>query len=109
MSLSVRGSSRRAYILTPLTGASVYNGPHMPLFEFKCRGCGHRFEALVRGATAPACPQCEGDSLERLISLFGVSSESTQQSALQSARRKNAKTIRDQRMADHEYKLKHAH
>ena len=81
----------------------------MPLFEFRCCGCGHHFEALVRGAAAPTCPACASDHLERLISLFGVSSEGTRQSALQSARRKNAKTVRDQQMADHEYRVKHDH
>jgi putative FmdB family regulatory protein len=102
-------TSRLPRLIETTEYASVYNRHHMPLFEFRCRGCGHQFEALVRGVAAPACPACESDDLERLISLFGVSSEGTQQLSLQSARRRNAKTIRDQQMADHEYRVKHEH
>jgi putative FmdB family regulatory protein len=81
----------------------------MPLFEYRCRRCAHCFEALVRGTTPPACPLCENDDLERLVSLFAATTEGTQQSTLQTARRKNATTVRDQRMADHEYKQRHQH
>jgi putative FmdB family regulatory protein len=81
----------------------------MPLFEYRCRGCAHCFEVLVRGTTTAACPLCQGHDLERLVSLFAASTEGTQQSTLQTARQKNAKTVRDQRMADHEYKQRHQH
>jgi putative FmdB family regulatory protein len=40
----------------------------MPLYEYKCRACGHEFEALVRGADTPSCPSCKGQDLERLLS-----------------------------------------
>ena len=30
----------------------------MPLYEFKCRACGHRFEELVRLGETPECPKC---------------------------------------------------
>lgn len=44
----------------------------MPLFEYVCRDCTRRFEAIVnRGATA-ACPGCGGDNLERQLSTFAV-------------------------------------
>jgi putative FmdB family regulatory protein len=48
----------------------------MPIYEYECRGCGHRFEALVR-ETAPPCPECQGTDLQRLLSMFAVSSDST--------------------------------
>jgi putative FmdB family regulatory protein len=51
----------------------------MPLFEYRCLGCQSEFELLVRGSTMPACPSCGATTLERLLSLFGVSSEGTQQ------------------------------
>jgi putative FmdB family regulatory protein len=44
----------------------------MPLFEYRCTGCDHRFEALVRGSEAPACPSCRGVELEKLFSAFAV-------------------------------------
>jgi putative FmdB family regulatory protein len=48
----------------------------MPLFEFQCRSCGHRFETLVLSTSrsTPACPACHGTDLEKLVSVFGVGS-----------------------------------
>jgi putative FmdB family regulatory protein len=44
----------------------------MPIFEYACRSCGHRFEALVFGGKVPPCPECEGADLEKLLSSFAV-------------------------------------
>jgi putative FmdB family regulatory protein len=46
----------------------------MPIFEYHCRSCGTRFERLVSGvqATVPACPDCAGHHVERLLSAFAV-------------------------------------
>ncbi len=44
----------------------------MPLFEFTCRACGKPFEALVMGASKPACPQCGSDDLAKAYSAFGT-------------------------------------
>jgi putative FmdB family regulatory protein len=41
----------------------------MPLYEYKCRGCGRRFEALVRSGDTPACPSCHSADLERQLSV----------------------------------------
>jgi putative FmdB family regulatory protein len=45
----------------------------VPLYEFECRRCGHRFEELVGphvGLTEGdvACPECKAADPERLIS-----------------------------------------
>ena len=81
----------------------------MPIYEYTCRGCGHRFEALVRDSSTPACPACQAQNVERQLSLFAVNSESTRQSALKSARRQNAKIQRDKAIADHEAMHHHHH
>ena len=44
----------------------------MPLFEYQCRSCSHRFEALVRTDGHAACPSCNGVDLEKLLSVFAV-------------------------------------
>ena len=44
----------------------------MPLYEYNCRSCSRRFEALVMGATRPACPGCGGEDLDKLVSTFAV-------------------------------------
>ena len=63
----------------------------MPLFDFGCRSCGHRFEALVRAQDPPAsCPACGAADLERLPSAFAVSSPDLRQAAATKARRNAA-------------------
>ncbi len=44
----------------------------MPLYEYECRDCGHRFEAFVTKAKDPTCPECHSKNLEKLLSVFGV-------------------------------------
>lgn len=40
----------------------------MPIYEYVCESCGHRFERLVRSdEIAPACPECEGGT-RKLVS-----------------------------------------
>jgi putative FmdB family regulatory protein len=41
----------------------------MPIFDYKCGGCGAQFEQLVRGDQQVSCPQCAGQDLQRLMSL----------------------------------------
>ena len=48
----------------------------MPLFEYQCKTCGHRFEALVLGSRQPQCPRCESLDLEKQFSTFGCGSSS---------------------------------
>ena len=45
----------------------------MPLFEYACRACGHRFEFLTRADKTPACPACTSADLEKQLSVFAVS------------------------------------
>lgn len=45
----------------------------MPIFEYVCRDCHHRFETIVMGSKKAICPKCEGKKLEQQISRFAVS------------------------------------
>lgn len=49
----------------------------MPLFEYRCLSCQGEFELLIRGSATPVCPACNSTSLEKLLSMFAVSSEGT--------------------------------
>jgi len=72
----------------------------MPLFDFRCRSCGHVFEALIRpGHATPACPECQGVDLEKLLATFAVSSAERTQAAASVARQKAAKTARRDNIA----------
>ena len=48
----------------------------MPLFEYECRGCSHRFEYLTRDGQSPSCPSCKGAELQKLMSVFAAQSSS---------------------------------
>ena len=80
----------------------------MPVFEYKCRQCGHQFEYLVRHSSpAPQCPACQNQDLEQLISLCAMSSEATRQANL-SAARKKAGAVRKEKQIE-EHKAMHDH
>jgi len=61
----------------------------MPIYEYKCKGCGHEFEALVRTSDVPECPSCKSTDLDRLLSLPVVKSESTKAQSLKAARKRD--------------------
>jgi putative FmdB family regulatory protein len=44
----------------------------MPIFEYVCTDCDHRFETIVRGTASPTCPACHGDKLSKQLSVFAV-------------------------------------
>jgi putative FmdB family regulatory protein len=81
----------------------------MPIYEYQCRGCAHQFELIVLPASpVPACPECQSQDLEQLLSAFAVSSADTRHASLQAARRKSVASSqsRDKKVADEEYTLK---
>ena len=47
----------------------------MPIFEYICKGCGSKFEALVRGAEKVQCPKCKSTRLEQQLSAFAVAAK----------------------------------
>ena len=47
----------------------------MPIFEYVCRECDHRFESIVMGTAKPHCPKCESKKLEQQLSRFAVGGE----------------------------------
>jgi putative FmdB family regulatory protein len=81
----------------------------MPLYEFECRGCASRFERLVRAGDSPTCPACGSVDLERILSLFAVSSEATRASNLEKGRKASAKERRDKKHAEIEAIEHHSH
>ena len=50
----------------------------MPLYEYKCKKCGHTFAVLqsfLAGRTGAVCPQCGGKDTERVVSRFSGGAE----------------------------------
>ena len=81
----------------------------MPIYEYECRDCSHRFEAIVGLNQSTACPSCHSTNLERLISLFAVDAPGTRSKSLSSIQKTNAKVTNDKAWADYEYDKKHRH
>lgn len=75
----------------------------MPLFDFRCRSCGHQFEALVRPSDTEArqCPACRGRDLEQLLSTFAVKYEEKTRAAADKQRTKAAAIGRQEAIVAH--------
>lgn len=51
----------------------------MPLYEYRCRTCGHRFEILQRlgqGAEGLVCTRCGAEQLDKQHSTFAAAGSS---------------------------------
>ena len=80
----------------------------MPVYEYECRECGHRFEYLVlHSSPAAACPACQKTDLEQLISMCAVSSEATKQANLSAAHRRAAAVRKEKLHQDHTHLHEH--
>jgi putative FmdB family regulatory protein len=47
----------------------------MPIYEYKCGGCGHIFEMLRRMSDADTeleCPKCHSNKVDRQLSTFAA-------------------------------------
>ena len=48
----------------------------MPIYEYRCGGCGKPFERYVASTTGTAaCPACGSGNVKRTLSLFAVKSD----------------------------------
>jgi putative FmdB family regulatory protein len=79
----------------------------MPLYDFACRTCGNRFDLLVRAGIHATCPQCNGEDLERLLSMPAISSDNTKRLALRAAKQRDAKQANERVQEQIRYELSH--
>lgn len=51
----------------------------MPIYEYQCKSCGHKLEALQKFSDAPLteCPNCNQQELQKLISASGFQLKGT--------------------------------
>lgn len=55
----------------------------MPIYEYRCRGCGKEFEKYLHSASsAVACPACASADVMRKLSVFGLRAETPVASAM---------------------------
>ena len=82
----------------------------MPLYEYRCVGCGRQFELLIlKGSPEVACPSCSSANVERMFSTFAVSSESSRQASTASAYRYNNKLNAKQEPDKQRVQIEHKH
>lgn len=79
----------------------------MPIYDYGCQSCGHRFEALVLKRPPPACPECESEDIERELSLPRVQSSSTRAQAMRAARKRDAGRGRERVQEQLRYERNH--
>jgi putative FmdB family regulatory protein len=83
----------------------------MPIHEYACKACGHRFEFLLLPSmkVAPECPECHSQELERLLSGFAVNSPEMSRARVRSARKQfqQSKDYKDKQVAQEEYVKEH--
>jgi putative FmdB family regulatory protein len=72
----------------------------VPILEYLCRACGHRFEFLKLPTTpdSATCPACQATDLERLLSGFAMSTPELTKARVKAARK--------QQLGSKEYKEK---
>jgi putative FmdB family regulatory protein len=44
----------------------------MPIYDFECKDCGDKFEALVTVSAPVICPRCGGDKAAKTVSTHSV-------------------------------------
>jgi putative FmdB family regulatory protein len=60
----------------------------MPIYEFHCESCGHKFEELVFRTSEIeelTCPECGTQAVSRLLSAFSSASSSKSSGSLPSS------------------------
>lgn len=77
-------------------------GPEtVPIYEFECEQCGSRFEELVAGDGAVACPECGADRARRLLSAVSPPGRQPRGAAVRSdeSRRREREAARQDRLS----------
>jgi putative FmdB family regulatory protein len=79
----------------------------MPIYEYSCKSCGHRFETLIRGKEEAVCPNCSGKELERLMSAPYGKAGAVSDLAMRAAKRRDKVQGRERMEEQRLYELNH--
>ena len=75
----------------------------MPIFDYKCRKCGHEFEKMVRHGQTAACVECAATDLEQLVSVPGISTQKSRAHTMGIARKAAKEVKKEKDYAQREY------
>jgi putative FmdB family regulatory protein len=80
----------------------------MPIYDYQCRACKHRFELLVKPGEKVNCPKCDAANVERAFPLSAaVSTGRTRSRAMTEARGKASAVKKEKDSAHQEYMRNH--
>lgn len=83
----------------------------MPIYEYACKACGHEFEFLLLPSVKAeaACPECQSQDLERLLSGFAVNSAELSQARVVAQRKRltQSSIYKDKQVAESEHIREH--
>ena len=80
----------------------------MPIYEYKCSGCGNEFEKIVKLNESPDCPGCGSSEVEKLVTFSAtVSTTRTRARSVAGARARTSEVKKEQDRAHEEYRRKH--
>ena len=75
----------------------------MPIYEYKCRSCGHQFEKIVRLDDKPDCEACHASDLEKLFTAPGIRTSKSQRRSSAQEKQARSKVHRDQKVAEGDF------
>lgn len=75
----------------------------MPIYEYKCRSCGHQFEKIVRFNEEPNCEACQSADLEKLFTAPGIRTTKSQRRSTAQEQAARNRVRRDQKVAESDF------
>lgn len=84
----------------------------MPIYEYKCRSCGHQFEKIVKINETPDCESCDSPDLEKLFNAPGIRTTKSQRRSSSQERSDRSKVHKDLKVAESDFlkkELSHDH
>jgi putative FmdB family regulatory protein len=77
----------------------------VPIYDYQCRRCKHRFEQLVRPGQAPDCPACGAAGPERLFPATAVVSTARSRERALAGARTRASAVKKEKDRAHQIYL----
>ena len=79
----------------------------MPIFDYSCKGCGHRFDALVLRNETVSCSKCGSTELEKNLTTPALKTEGTHALAMKAAKKRDKRQARDNYWTQRDYERAH--
>lgn len=75
----------------------------MPIYEYKCRKCGHQFEKIVKISETPDCESCQSSDLEKLFNAPGIRTTKSQRRSGSNERADRSKVHKELKVAESDF------